>query len=204
MRKKQSEKEGETPFLEGKTVILRAIELNDFPLLYKWLNDPEVTHFMFYGQTPLNREHIKKMIQGYIDASQHTVFTVLDKKSKNPIGFAGIFDVEPTARHGGLVAVIGEKKFWDKWFGLEVIALLTHYGFDRLNLNMAYLGMTRADNRGAVRMYEMIGYKFGGSRRQYLYRNSEYYDAAFMDLLRDEYYGGWRDKYLKQFFPDKK
>lgn len=194
------EKTKNKPFIEGKSVILRAIELEDFKFVVKWLNDPEVTHYMFYGQYPTNKEQIKKMVREYIEAPQHIVFMCVDKKNKKPFGFAGVFDIDSTGRTGGLVALLGDKSFWNRGYGLEVIALLTHFSFDRLNLNMAYLGMTRADNRGAVRMYETIGYKFGGVRRQYLYRNSRYYDAAFMDMLRDEYYGGYSDMYLKKFF----
>lgn len=198
MRKRTKKK---NMFIEGKKIILRVIELNDFPRISKWLNDSEVTRSLFYGRLPINLEQMKGLVKSYINAPEHIIFMVIDKKTKRVIGFAGIFEIDMLARNGGLVALIGEKQFWNKGYGLEIIAVLTHYGFDRLNLNMIYLGMTRADNKGAIRMYEMIGYKFGGVRRQYLYRNSRYYDAAFMDLLREEYYGKLCESYLKQFFP---
>lgn len=189
------------------------MEFADVQLIAKWINDPDATQFMFTGQLPTSKHQVKQLVRGYVEDPRNVVFIIVEKATKLPIGFAGIFDLY-SIPHGngkflqGFIAswysstgsgdyriLIGEKKFWNKGYGVEVCALITHYGFDRLNLNVITLGTTRADNRGAIRLYESLGYKFGGVRRRAMYRNGRYYDAPLMDILRNEYY----EKFLKEY-----
>lgn len=204
-------------FLRGKTVDLRPVELADIKLIAKWINDPDVTQFMFTGQLPTSERQVKQLVRGYIEDPRNIVFIIVDKITKRPVGFAGIFELYSmphttgkflqgfiaswysSTGSGDYRILIGEKKFWNKGCGAEVCAILTHYGFDRLNLNVMTLGTTRADNRGAIRLYESLGYQFGGIRRRVMYRNGRYYDAALMDILRDEYYKKSLKEYEKNF-----
>ena len=56
-----------------------------------------------------------------------------------------------------------------------------------------------ADNAGAVRAYEKAGFQIEGRLRQELYRNSRYYDAIRMSVLRDEYYPATWEAHAKRF-----
>jgi RimJ/RimL family protein N-acetyltransferase len=186
-------------FIKGKHVSFRPVSPKDAKDVFRWLNNPEITHLLFYGQQPLTMKQAERMLNEYVNDPEVVAFIIIDNKTKRPFGFAGIFDMHFTARRASIRIVIGEKKYWNIGYGLETCALLTHYGFDRLNLNAIEVGMTRADNRGAVRMYEMLGYVFCGIKRQMLYRNSRYYDCVLMDLLRDEYYKKHLKTYAEQF-----
>lgn len=183
------------------------------PLIAKWINDPDATQYMFAGQLPTSKRRARELVRGYIEDPHSVIFIVTEKKTGKPIGFAGLWELHSMSHYDGkflpgFIAswysstgsgdyriLIGEKKFWNKGYGAEVCALLTHYGFDRLNLNVINLGLTRADNRGAIRLYESLGYQFCGIKRRTMYRNGRYYDAALMDILREEYY----DKFLKVY-----
>jgi len=178
-------------FLEGEKVLLKPIEASDLKklsgLISGWVNDGLVTYYMFTGQTPKNTKQIKADFEKLLANGHNIIFLVLDKKTKKPIGYAGLYEINPTARKAEFRVLIGETDFWGKGLGTEITELLTFYGFDRLNLNRIYLGFT-SDNKSARKAYEKSGYKYEGTLKQDIYRNSQYYDSVRMAVLRDEYY----------------
>ncbi len=186
-------------FVSGKNIGLRALRQGDADLVVGWLNNPEITRHLFYGRLPKTISEIEKMLEEHIGNDHDVVFMAVHKSTAKTIGFCGIFDLDYLAGHGEIRIVIGERRFWNGSLGMEICALLTHFGFDRLNLNMLYLGTSRPDNRGATKFFESLGYKFQGVKRQVLYRNGRYYDGTTMDILRREYYPRVRDFYYKRF-----
>jgi len=184
-------------FLQGDKVILKQIETGDLKklsgLISAWVNDGLVTYYMFTGQTPKNLKQIQADFEKLLATDHNIIFLVLDKKTEKPIGYAGLYEINLTARKAEYRVLIGETDFWGKGLGTEITELLTFYGFDRLNLNRIYLGFT-SENKSAQKAYEKSGYKFEGTLRQDIYRNSKYYDSVRMAVLRDEYY---KNKYLE-------
>ncbi len=184
-------------FLEGERTRLRPFAPGDVGLIHRWLNDEAVTYFMYYGQKPTTLDQAAQMMAKQVDAETNTVFMVEDKKGR-PVGFAGLYDIHPTARKAEFRVLLGDRSVWNKGLGTEVTELLTWYGFDRLNLNRVWLGVT-SDNGGAVRAYEKAGYRLEGTLRQDTYRNSRYYDSVRMGILRQDYYPALREKHARRF-----
>lgn len=185
--------------IRGNNIGLRPFQTDDIEKIASWMNDDEVTHFMFYGRRPMSVWQVEKMFRDYLESERNAIFMAVDMASRSTIGFAGFFEMDHIARTGEPRIMIGEKRFRGQYCGMETFALLVHYGFDRLNLNMIYGGVTRPDNRGAEKFYELMGCKIGGVRRQMAYRNGIYYDAIMYDLLRSEYYPGIMELYKKNF-----
>src|SRR3989344_9311206 len=130
-------------FLKGENIFLNqneAQELKKFSqLIAGWVNDGSVTYFMFTGQKPQSRQQIFNDFKKQLDAQDNAIFLIGDLKTKKLIGYAGLYDIHPTARKAEFRILIGEKDFWGKGYGTEAIELITYYGFDRLNLNRIYL-----------------------------------------------------------------
>ena len=185
-------------FLAGERVVLRPLTPEDASVLAPWMNDDEVTYFMFTGQWPTTVGQLSEEIRRQTANPAHTIFLIEDRATRKPIGYAGLYDIHPTARKAEFRILLGAKEFWNKGYGTEVTELLTFYGFDRLNLNKVWLGVTE-NNIGAVRAYEKAGFKVEGRLRQELYRNSRYYDAIRMSMIRDEYYPTMREAHAKRF-----
>ena len=189
-------------FLIGEQCSLQPFELDNQELIafvWQWINDAEVTYYMFTGQRPFTKEQTAAMIKKDIEGG-NILFSVRDKKSEKPIGYAGLYDIHPIARKAEFRILIGEKKFWGKGYGTEVTELLTYYGFDRLNLHRIYLGFTQA-NKGAGKAYEKAGYKNEGVLKEDMYRNSAYYDTVRMAILRKNYYENFYPLHKKRFAP---
>lgn len=187
-----------TVFLKGKLVALRPVEEGDIPIITKWLNDEEVTYYMFYGQLPMSTSQVAKMINEQVESPNNVVLIIEDRKTNKPIGFGGLYDIHPRARKAEFRILIGEKDYWGKGYGTEATELLTFYGFDRLHLNRIWLGVTD-ENKAAVSVYKNVGYKVEGVLRQDIYRNSRYYNSIRMSILREEYYPKLYQKHNAKF-----
>lgn len=191
-----------THFLKSEKVALKPIELGEVgklsKLIAKWDNDGSVTYYMFRGQKPKNSAQIAADLKKQLEGANDVVFLIVDLKTKKPIGYAGLYEIHQTARHADLRILIGEKAFWGKGYGTEVTELLTFYGFDRLNLNRIALGFT-ADNKAASRAYEKAGYKYEGTFKEDIYRNSRYYDTVRMAILKKDYYKNFYKLHVKRF-----
>ncbi len=189
-------------FLESQKIFLRPIEIKEVPkislLIVKWVNDGIVTYYMFAGQKPQNAEQVSADFKRQLEAGNNAIFLVVDKKTKKPIGYAGLYDINLTARKAEFRILIGEKKFWGKGYGTEITEILTYYGFDRLNLNRVYLGYTKS-NKAAGRAYEKAGYVYEGTLKEDIYRNSQYYDTVKMAILREDYYKKFYKMHSEKF-----
>src|SRR3989344_9464898 len=148
-------------FLKGENIILMPIEKKDLSqiagLMEKWSSDPIVMYYLFTGQRPKNKEQIRKNLKKELDSENNIIFLIYDKETNQLIGYAGLYDINPTVRKAEYRVLIGEKDFWGKGYGTQITELVTFYGFDRLNLNRIYLGYT-ASNKAAGRAYEKAGY----------------------------------------------
>lgn len=187
-----------TVFLAGERVALRPLAIENAAALAAWMNDEEVTYFMFTGQRPMTVAQVAEEIRRQTENPANTVFLVEHRETGTPIGYAGLYDIHPTAHKAEFRILLGVKEFWNKGYGTEVTELLTFYGFDRLNLNKVWLGVID-ENKGAVRAYEKVGFRVEGQLRQELYRNSRYYDAIRMSVLRAEYYPDMHAAHAKRF-----
>jgi len=174
-------------FLEGQRVFFRPYYEDDLNFIFEWFNDPVVTHYMFTGQKPKTKDSIRETIMQDILSERNVVFMIVDKNSSETIGTVGLYDIHSTALKAEMRIIIGNKEYWGKGYGTEITELITYYGFDRLNLNRIYLGVT-GENKGGARAYQKAGYIFEGILKQDIYRNSQYYDSIRMAILRKEYY----------------
>ena len=187
------------PFLMSERVSLVPMDPStDAEYVCRWFNDPEVTYFMFYGQLPLNLERTRKLLELQNDGKENLVFMIVLKDGGLKIGLTGLYDIDWISRRSEFRILIGNKSIWGKGYGAEVTELLTWFGFDRLNMNRIDLGVTSL-NKNAIKTYQNAGYEHEFTRKDYMYRNSRYYDANFMVIFHSTYEKKFSAKHAKRF-----
>lgn len=175
------------PFVVGKKLYLRGLEKKDLTGNYfQWANNPEVTYYMFMGVKPNSIEQMEEEYNQLIKSNNDVVFAIIDKKTDTHIGNVGLYAINWISRSAEFRIIIGEKEFLGKGYGTEAAELILQYAFEKLNLNKVWLGVN-AENLPAVKSYENAGFVREGTLRQEIYRNSKYYDAIRMSILREEY-----------------
>jgi UDP-4-amino-4,6-dideoxy-N-acetyl-beta-L-altrosamine N-acetyltransferase len=170
----------------GKKVQLRAIEIEDLPLLVMWRNDPQ-TYQHFFEHEPLSLVMQERWFQSYLSRPDEKLWIIEKTDDRQPIGTIGLVRIDwrnRKAEWGRLFVYPGSER--GKGYGTEALALTIRYAFDHLNLNKLYCEVY-SDNERAVRLYERVGFIKEGLLRQHVYRDGAYRDALYLSLLRPEY-----------------
>jgi RimJ/RimL family protein N-acetyltransferase len=178
--------------IEGKLINLRPIDLSDAERYCGWMNDWEVTRFlrMRYQVPRLAeenwiRDHSSQPM-GYVTGGNFAV----ESKDGTHIGSVGFHYVNPENRKATLGIMIGDKRYWSKGYGTDVMLTLLRFGFDEMNLHRIDLGVD-ADNARAIACYRKCGFVEEGRLRQHLYKRGAHTDQIWMGLLREEFWARW-------------
>ena len=81
---------------------------------------------------------------------------------------------------------IGEREFWGKGYGTDLMNVMLRYAFDEANLKRVTLTVFEYNPR-AIRSYEKAGFRHEGRIRQMLNREGKRWDMLFMGILREEW-----------------
>jgi RimJ/RimL family protein N-acetyltransferase len=173
-------------FLIGKKIVLRGPRRSDMELYRRWIDNPEVMHFMEMGWRPASDADLDATFRSMAEDRDTIVFVIEDRSSGAPVGTCGLYAIQWIARRAQFNILIGEPSSWNKGFGTEAAQLILEYAFDRLNLESVFLGVN-AENHRAVASYEKAGFVREGIRRRLVFRNGRYYDSLMMSVLQDEY-----------------
>lgn len=112
-------------------------------------------------------------------------FTVRTLADDTYIGFLGLW-VNLIHREAWVGLGIGERDFWSKGYGTDMMKLCQQYVFMELGLERLSLGLHEYNPR-ALRSYEKCGFRFEGRTRQDLRREGRRYDSFWMGILREEW-----------------
>ncbi|MBL7124613.1 MAG: GNAT family N-acetyltransferase [Dehalococcoidales bacterium] len=176
------------PLTIGEKIYFSPLNKEDFVTnMLRWVNDPEVTHYMFTGTLPATLEQLEEEYKQITKSKNEVVFAIIDKEANKYIGNIGLYQINWTSRTAEMRRFIGEKKVWKKGYGTEAAKLIVAYGFERLNLNRIWAG-NNVENIGSWKSNEKAGFKREGILRQEIYRNGKYYDAVRHGILREEYF----------------
>jgi RimJ/RimL family protein N-acetyltransferase len=102
------------------------------------------------------------------------------------IGFCSLMHLQD--RHGNLELgiTIGDRAYWGRGYGREVVRLLLDYGFRYLGARRIAL-TTHAKNERAIRCYRACGFVEEGRPRKVVWIEGEYTDLVNMAILAEEW-----------------
>lgn len=103
------------------------------------------------------------------------------------VGSVSLKDIDNRNRTAELGVAIFEPKNFNKGYGTEAVTLILDVGFNVMNLNRIELNVYEFNNR-AKHVYEKIGFKEIGKRRQFFFYGGQFYDSHLMDILAEEYF----------------
>ena len=127
----------------GKKVIIRDVVSTDLLDHLLWQADEEIIHLDPTVGTP-----------------NPVLFFSIDTLEGVHIGTCSLYD-----HTGGDIQLgirIGNKAYWNKGYGTEVVSLLVQHAFEKiLNVRRVWLKVL-PENLGAIRCYEKVGFKAFG------------------------------------------
>lgn len=176
-------------YCEGQRIYFRPLELEDEPLLRRWINDPANRRYLLH-RPPLSAAREREYIESQGKTAGDYTFGVVVKQGDRLIGSAGLHRVDPVNRSAVLGICVGEHAAKGRGYGRETVRLLLRFGFEELNLNRVELSVL-AENWRAIRTYQKVGFVQEGCARQAHYRGGHYVDEYRFAILRSE----WEARY---------
>ena len=155
----------------------------------RWQRDSELHRLADSGPAQLSSE---KSIKDWLEKQtedgfkpERYGFSVRTLAEDKFIGFLGLWlDLIHSEAWVGLG--IGERDFWSKGYGTDMMKLCMQYVFRELGLQRLSLGLHEYNPR-ALRSYEKCGFRPEGRTRQDLLREGRRYDSLWMGILREEW-----------------
>jgi RimJ/RimL family protein N-acetyltransferase len=174
--------------LKGTRVLLRPMEQQDIPRQHEFNQDPELFGLDCAPACVSPRERAQAFYETRTRPDDNSAPFAIEADGKY-IGYCGLMNVQD--RHGNfeLGILIGDREYWGRGYGREVVRLLLHYGFHYLGARRIAL-TTHAKNERAIRCYLACGFVEEGRPRKVLWIEGEYTDLVEMSLLRDEWQAG--------------
>jgi RimJ/RimL family protein N-acetyltransferase len=176
--------------LKGELVRLSAVDPEEFSKAFThWRRDSEFMRLIDSGEVMLrsqkdSQKWIEKEIEDQ-DVNQY-MFTIRTLAEDKLLGDIGLSVVNWMSRDAFVGLGIGERDFWGRGYGTDVMKVILRYAFTEINLRRVTLSVFEYNPR-AVRSYEKAGFVHEGRMRQFLNREGKRWDMLFMGILRDEW-----------------
>lgn len=185
------------PF-DGTTVLLRAFETDDAPMLQDYLNHPALAGrryipWRFSEVAPLSRKQVDEIIQKWLEEEKALNLAVVQRESDTLIGHCQCdWRWDP---HSASVAVVISPEHQRQGFGSKVFELLLRYLFKHTPAHNVSVWI--ADwNHPARQFVARHGLQEIGGMRRVGLRQGRYYDLVVADILRPE----WQARYGDQVY----
>ena len=176
--------------MEKYSVFLRAFEPDDYILINKWRNDPEIQRLTAghrrYVSSEMEKEWVRsKMLNNNTDI--YLAICTNDEHGKM-IGYLSINNIDHwnrTADAGGIV--IGDKKEQNAFAATEATFLQLEYVFEELNIHKLS-GTCLVEHKASLLPSLCLGYKIEGVMRDNRFKGGKYHDEVLFSILENEYY----------------
>ncbi len=176
-----------TPTIRGDHVYLRPAEREDLPRFVRWFADAETGRFLM-NRAPfslaMEEQWFAEMVGRQGKTDYH--FVICRLTDGEPIGTAGLHDLDLVNGNAEFGISIGEKGEWNKGYGTDALNAICDFGFGELRLHRVELEVYEGNAR-ARRSYEKAGFVLEGTLRQRHFAEGRHSDVMIMGLLREEW-----------------
>ncbi len=172
---------------EGKNILLTAWRDGDEKIAAGWQQDAEYLRNLDSDiAMPKTEVQIKEFSEEMSKSKNDMEFLVRLKETDELIGFVALDGIEWNNARSSLAIGIGNRKHRGKGYGKEAMELILQFAFTELNLHRVELNYFNY-NENAGRLYESLGFKHEGAKRDFVHRDGKYFDLILMGLLRHEW-----------------
>ena len=176
--------------LKGELVRLSALDAEELSKAFaRWGRDSEFKRLLDSNAIHLNSQKAsQKWLEKEIEdqkSNQHW-FSIRTLDGDKLLGDIDLFVHNWSGRDAFVGLGIGERDFWGKGYGTDVMRVILRYAFTEVNVRRVTLTVFEYNPR-AIRSYEKAGFRHEGRLRGLLNREGKRWDELFMGILREEW-----------------
>jgi len=171
----------------GEKCYLSPINIEDYDKYYQWLNDSETTIYLSVFHEIIARHREKELLDKLIRTENgNYVLAIVEKATDKLLGNCGLLNVDHINRNAEFGVFIGDKEQRGKGIGEEATRLILDFGFNAINLNHIWLRVFTF-NKNAIGLYQKIGFKKIGIKRESRIIGKNKVDEMLMDILPSDF-----------------
>ena len=165
--------------LKGEHIYLSPVNPDDYEIYTKWLNDENITKYLTIHNSYVSINGEKDFLN---NAYKNEFVYAIVKNDDTLLGNIGLHDLDYKNGTATLGIFIGDDNNLGKGYGSEAIKLLLDFAFGELRFHSIMLTVYDFNER-AQKAYKKCGFKEFGRRHEALYRNGEYHDIVYMEII---------------------
>ena len=171
--------------LENKYVSLRALELADLDVLYKWEND---SNNWVFGNTmaPYSKFTLDEFIKtaSYdIFVNKQVRFIIESKKDNAPAGAIDLFDMDFVHRRTG-IGILIDAGFRREGLAARTLEIISTYVFGMLNMRQIYCHIT-SDNKKSIELFEKADFVRSGCLKEWILHSGKWKNVYIYQKLNN-------------------
>lgn len=173
--------------LSGNSVYLKRLDMDKFEEVAENLLNPNYETILF-TTTPVifTKSGIRSYIENVVKDRSRIDFLIYSKETDEIVGDVALNEIDSRNRCCNIRIAIDSSANFGKGYGKEAMLLTLNYGFGMLNLHKVELSVLPSNERG-IHLYEKLGFKREGVRRDAQFFNHKYHDMITMGLLENEF-----------------
>jgi diamine N-acetyltransferase len=171
--------------LRSKNIFLRSVEKSDATRLLLWENNPE--HWKVTDtEVPFSMTGIIQLIeqQQQFRSSGQLRLIICLSKNEDSVGAIDLYDIDFKNGNAAVGVLIGEQSERGKGYARESLYLLIEYATDVLALHNLFCSI-QADNSESVRLFETVGFRRIGIRKEwFLFKGKRIDEISYQLCLK--------------------
>lgn len=172
--------------INGKLLILRAVEEKDLELLHKWANDPETQDVIGNIHFPSSMDFHKSWFQN-LKNDELNQRLAIEAPEIGLIGISSIINIDWRNNHAWHGVMLGDVNIRGKGYGADSVMATMRYAFEELHLERLD-GSIIEYNKLSYDFYcGKLGWKEEGRRRNYYFRKGRYWDQIVVGVTKQDY-----------------
>jgi RimJ/RimL family protein N-acetyltransferase len=156
--------------------MLSPLRDEDSEVLFRWINDRELVE-LNAPFAPVGEVEHRRWFDAVRKRGDTVIFGIRTIADDELVGSCQLHGIDPRDRSAELQIRVGERSAWGRGYGTEAVRMLVAYGFAELGLSRVQLHAF-ATNERALRVYERVGFRREGVRR-----NGAYVAGSFVDVV---------------------
>ena len=174
--------------INGKTVVLRAIEQGDLAQLQQWANDPAVQSMLVGWHFPVSARDQLAWFNALDLRSSDQRFAI-EHPEAGLVGTANLVSIDwvnRTATHGVMIGDPGQRR---KGLAMDAVMAICRYAFDELGLHRLDSEIIEYNDVSQKFYIEKCGWRKEGVRPGWFFRKGRRWDSILIGIDRETYAG---------------
>ncbi len=165
---------------------LREIDREDMIIINSWRSSKELIDYLGAPFRYINKEVDFKWFENYMQNRGTNIRCTILNEEEQVLGLVSLTNIDRMNQTAVFHIMIGDSTHRDKGIGSYATNEILRHAFYDMNLNRVELTVLESNNR-AIALYEKLGFKKEGIKREAVYKNGEFINMIFMAILKSEY-----------------